>query len=103
MGDHLCHVPRHGRGVRGRDLRHLHVWSSRSSKLPLPLVILTPIPLTLIGIVLGHMLFNAPFTATSMIGFIALAGDHRAQLDPAGGLHPAHAKPGGQAAARRAA
>jgi multidrug efflux pump subunit AcrB len=40
----------------------------------LPLVILTPIPLTLIGIVIGHWLFNAPFTATSMIGFIALAG-----------------------------
>lgn len=40
----------------------------------LPLVILTPIPLTLIGIVLGHALFGAPFTATSMIGFIALAG-----------------------------
>ncbi|MBS0241404.1 MAG: efflux RND transporter permease subunit [Proteobacteria bacterium] len=40
----------------------------------LPLVILTPVPLTLIGIVLGHWLFNAPFTATSMIGFIALAG-----------------------------
>ena len=40
----------------------------------LPLVILTPVPLTLIGIVLGHILFHAPFTATSMIGFIALAG-----------------------------
>jgi multidrug efflux pump subunit AcrB len=40
----------------------------------IPLVILTPIPLTLVGIVLGHMLFSAPFTATSMIGFIALAG-----------------------------
>jgi len=40
----------------------------------LPLVILTPVPLTLIGIVLGHWLFDAPFTATSMIGFIALAG-----------------------------
>jgi multidrug efflux pump subunit AcrB len=40
----------------------------------LPLVILTPIPLTFIGIMLGHWLFNAPFTATSMIGFIALAG-----------------------------
>jgi len=40
----------------------------------LPLVILTPIPLTLIGIVAGHWLFGAPFTATSMIGFIALAG-----------------------------
>ena len=40
----------------------------------LPLVILVPVPLTLIGIVLGHLLFGAPFTATSMIGFIALAG-----------------------------
>jgi multidrug efflux pump subunit AcrB len=40
----------------------------------LPLVILTPIPLTLVGIVIGHVLFGAPFTATSMIGFIALAG-----------------------------
>ena len=40
----------------------------------LPLVILTPIPLTFIGILVGHKLFGAPFTATSMIGFIALAG-----------------------------
>ncbi|BBE72812.1 efflux RND transporter permease subunit [Oharaeibacter diazotrophicus] len=40
----------------------------------LPLVILTPIPLTFIGILGGHFLFHAPFTATSMIGFIALAG-----------------------------
>ncbi len=40
----------------------------------LPLVILLPIPLTLIGIVLGHWLLGAAFTATSMIGFIALAG-----------------------------
>ena len=39
-----------------------------------PLVILTPIPLTLIGILGGHWLFSAPFSATSMIGFIALAG-----------------------------
>jgi multidrug efflux pump subunit AcrB len=39
-----------------------------------PLVILTPIPLTFIGIMLGHWLFGAPFSATSMIGFIALAG-----------------------------
>ncbi|MCR9138176.1 MAG: efflux RND transporter permease subunit [Alphaproteobacteria bacterium] len=39
-----------------------------------PLVILTPIPLTFIGIIGGHWLFNAPFSATSMIGFIALAG-----------------------------
>ncbi|HEY0834079.1 MAG TPA: efflux RND transporter permease subunit [Azospirillum sp.] len=40
----------------------------------LPLVILVPVPLTLIGIVIGHWLFGAAFTATSMIGFIALAG-----------------------------
>ncbi|MFV0361013.1 efflux RND transporter permease subunit, partial [Tropicimonas sp.] len=40
----------------------------------LPLVILTPVPLTFIGIMLGHWWFHAPFTATSMIGFIALAG-----------------------------
>jgi multidrug efflux pump subunit AcrB len=44
------------------------------SSFKLPLVILTPIPLTFIGIMLGHWLFRAPFTATSMIGFIALAG-----------------------------
>ncbi|MFM7334934.1 MAG: efflux RND transporter permease subunit, partial [Tabrizicola sp.] len=40
----------------------------------LPLVILTPIPLTFLGIMAGHWLFNAPFSATSMIGSIALAG-----------------------------
>jgi multidrug efflux pump subunit AcrB len=40
----------------------------------LPLVILTPIPLTFLGIIAGHWLFAAPFSATSMIGFIALAG-----------------------------
>ncbi|MGG7566486.1 efflux RND transporter permease subunit [Rhodovulum sp. DZ06] len=40
----------------------------------LPLVIMTPIPLTLIGITLGHLALDAPFTATSMIGFISLAG-----------------------------
>jgi len=40
----------------------------------LPLVILTPIPLTFLGIIFGHWLFAAPFSATSMIGFIALAG-----------------------------
>lgn len=39
-----------------------------------PLVIMAPIPLTLIGILPGHAAFGAFFTATSMIGFIALAG-----------------------------
>jgi len=62
----------------------------------LPLVILTPVPLTFIGIMLGHWLFHAAFTATSMIGFIALAGiivrnsillvDFVRHSDPAKGL-----------------
>jgi len=39
-----------------------------------PLIIMAPIPLTLIGIMPGHALFGAQFTATSMIGMIALAG-----------------------------
>ncbi|SDY06503.1 Multidrug efflux pump subunit AcrB [Allochromatium warmingii] len=39
-----------------------------------PLVIMAPIPLTLIGILPGHALLGAQFTATSMIGMIALAG-----------------------------
>jgi len=40
----------------------------------LPLVIMAPIPLTVIGVLPGHALLGAPFTATSMIGMIALAG-----------------------------
>ncbi len=39
-----------------------------------PLVIMAPIPLTMIGVMPGHALLGAPFTATSMIGMIALAG-----------------------------
>ncbi|MEN8176130.1 MAG: efflux RND transporter permease subunit, partial [Pseudomonadota bacterium] len=39
-----------------------------------PLVIMAPIPLTIIGIMPGHALFGTQFTATSMIGMIALAG-----------------------------
>lgn len=39
-----------------------------------PLVMLAAIPLSLVGILLGHWMMNAYFTATSMIGFIALAG-----------------------------
>jgi len=39
-----------------------------------PLVIMAPIPLTVIGILPGHALWGAQFTATSMIGMIALAG-----------------------------
>jgi multidrug efflux pump subunit AcrB len=40
----------------------------------LPLVVLTPIPLALIGVMLGHFLLGADFSATSMVGFLALAG-----------------------------
>jgi len=40
----------------------------------IPLVIMAPIPLTLVGIIPGHWLTGSYFTATSMIGFIALAG-----------------------------
>ncbi|MFO0775347.1 MAG: efflux RND transporter permease subunit [Nitrospiraceae bacterium] len=39
-----------------------------------PLIIMAPIPLTLIGILPGHWVTGSYFTATSMIGFIALAG-----------------------------
>ncbi len=39
-----------------------------------PLVIMAPIPLTLIGVMPGHALLGSQFTATSMIGMIALAG-----------------------------
>ncbi|AOV17524.1 transporter [Acidihalobacter aeolianus] len=40
----------------------------------LPIIVMGAIPLTLVGIFPGHWLFNMPFNATSMIGFIALAG-----------------------------
>ena len=39
-----------------------------------PLVIMAPIPLTVIGVMPGHALLGKQFTATSMIGMIALAG-----------------------------
>jgi multidrug efflux pump subunit AcrB len=40
----------------------------------LPLIIMAPIPLTIIGVMPGHALLRSQFTATSMIGMIALAG-----------------------------
>ncbi len=49
----------------------LVVGQFRSFKLPL---VILPGSVTFIGIMLGHWLFDAAFTATSMIGFIALAG-----------------------------
>ena len=39
-----------------------------------PLIIMVPIPLTIIGVMPGHALLQSQFTATSMIGMIALAG-----------------------------
>ncbi len=39
-----------------------------------PFIIMAPIPLTIIGVMPGHALLGAQFTATSMIGMIALAG-----------------------------
>ncbi|PLX36416.1 MAG: acriflavin resistance protein [Hyphomicrobiales bacterium] len=50
----------------------LVVWEFGNFRLPG--IIMAPIPLTLIGIVPGHWILGAEFTATSMIGFIALAG-----------------------------
>jgi multidrug efflux pump subunit AcrB len=40
----------------------------------IPILMMIPIPLTLVGIIPGHLMFGAFFTATSMIGVIALAG-----------------------------
>ena len=40
----------------------------------LPIIVMGPIPLTVIGVFPGHWLLKQPFTATSMIGVIALAG-----------------------------
>ena len=39
-----------------------------------PLIIMAPIPLTIVGVMPGHAMLGAPYTATSMIGMIALAG-----------------------------
>ena len=50
----------------------LIVWEFRN--FALAGLIMSPIPLTLIGIVPGHLFMGAEFTATSMIGLIALGG-----------------------------
>lgn len=50
----------------------LVVWEFKNFLVPL--IVMAPIPLTIIGIAPGHWLMGAEFTATSMIGFIALAG-----------------------------
>jgi multidrug efflux pump subunit AcrB len=50
----------------------LIVWEFRN--FALAGLIMSPIPLTLIGIIPGHLVMSAEFTATSMIGLIALGG-----------------------------
>nr|VFK29806.1 MAG: Multidrug efflux pump subunit AcrB [Candidatus Kentron sp. MB] len=50
----------------------LVVWEFGNFRIPA--LIMAPIPLTLLGIIPAHALMNAEFTATSMIGWIALAG-----------------------------
>ncbi len=50
----------------------LVVWEFGNFRVPA--LIMAPIPLTLLGIIPGHWLLGAEFTATSMIGWIALAG-----------------------------
>jgi len=57
----------------GLLLIYLLVVSQTGSYL-VPLIIMAPIPLTLVGVVPGHALMGADFTAPSMIGLVALAG-----------------------------
>ena len=57
----------------GLVLIYLLVVAQFSSYLT-PLIIMAPIPLTIIGVMPGHALLGSQFTATSMIGMIALAG-----------------------------
>ena len=74
MADHLRNISRHGARVLGRaDAIYLLVVAQFGSYV-VPLIIMAPIPLTIIGVMPGHALLGAQFTATSMIGMIALAG-----------------------------
>src|SRR5689334_23534036 len=74
MAGHVRDFSRHGHGYAvGLILIYLLVVAQFRSYLT-PLVIMAPIPLTIIGVMPGHALLRAPFTATSMIGIIALAG-----------------------------
>ncbi|MES9966739.1 MAG: efflux RND transporter permease subunit, partial [Sedimenticola sp.] len=50
----------------------LVVWEFGNFRIPA--LIMAPIPLTLLGIIPMHAIMGAEFTATSMIGWIALAG-----------------------------
>jgi multidrug efflux pump subunit AcrB len=74
MAGDLRDLPRHGCAYAvGLILIYLLVVAQFKSYL-VPLIIMAPIPLTIIGVMPGHALFGAQYTATSMIGMIALAG-----------------------------
>jgi multidrug efflux pump subunit AcrB len=74
MADHLRDLPRHGRGLRRGPDPDLPAGGGAVPSYITPLIIMAPIPLTIIGVMPGHALLGAQFTATSMIGMIALAG-----------------------------
>ena len=75
MADYLRSVPRPGYSLPGGHHHYLHADSGLfQSGTPLHRDVLQPFPLSLIGIILGHWIMGAYFSATSMIGFIALAG-----------------------------
>jgi hypothetical protein len=74
VADHLRDLPRHGRGLRGGPDPDLPAGGGAVRLYLTPLIIMAPIPLTIIGVMPGHALLGAQFTATSMIGMIALAG-----------------------------
>ena len=67
-------APRIAGGPKASAARQFTRASLACSSAPTPLVIMAPIPLTLAGILPAHALTGAFFTATSMIGMIALAG-----------------------------
>jgi hypothetical protein len=74
VAGHLRNLPRHGHRLRvGLILIYLLVVAHFKSYL-VPLIIMAPIPLTIIGVMPGHALLGSQYTATSMIGMIALAG-----------------------------
>ncbi len=74
MAGDLRGVPRYGNRLRGGDGADLRPDGGLVRELLTPLVILTAIPFSMVGIMPGHWLLGAFFTATSMIGFIAGAG-----------------------------
>ena len=75
MADHLRGVPGHGASPSPWSCLLIYgLVVSWFESFTIPLVIMAPIPLTLVGILPAHWAMGAFFTATSMIGFIAGAG-----------------------------